>query len=426
MPPSRNNMFHFLILLLLGWILLGCGCLTEQPSGNGTATVSPTVTVPATYSINDVTFYTEQNPPFNYRENGTLVGISVDLLEAVTEKMGEKVSRDQVHLIPWDNGYQAALTQNNTALFTTVRLPAREQLFKWAGPIYPYTNALFARKDRNISITSPEDLKGYRIGVIPDDITEIELSGLGINQSQFVEDSNSSVLVSKLERGEIDLWGFQEEAGWFFIQQVSGNTSAFKIVYTLPAHEGYYAFNKEISDATVLSFQQALDVVKTDTEDKGYSEYEQILYHYLGAGCINDNLTDADVMNLVNITAAAIEKNATDTFKGINSGEAPYWDPDNRALYVFVFDSNVTVIAQGDNPALVGLNRQGKTDVTGRPFRDEIVAGALQNGTGWENYVYRHPTEPGLFYKTAYYRKTTGSDGKTYIVCSGKYKACGT
>ena len=39
----------------------------------------------------DLTYYTEQLPPYNYMENGTLEGISVDLLEAITEKMGKKV-----------------------------------------------------------------------------------------------------------------------------------------------------------------------------------------------------------------------------------------------------------------------------------------------------------------------------------------------
>jgi ABC-type amino acid transport/signal transduction systems, periplasmic component/domain len=385
--------------------------------------VSPT-TVPATTTLRDLTFYTEQNPPFNYIENGTLVGIAVDLLEVSTEKAGEKVSRDQVRLAPWDEGYQAALTQKNTVIFTTVRLPARESLFKWVGPIYPYTNVLYARQEWNIPITGPEDLKGYRIGVVPDDIAKTELSGLGIPQSQFVEDSNASVLVSKLEGGEIDLFGYQEAAGWYFIEQVTGDASAYKVVYALPTHDGYYAINKEVPDATIESFQTALDMIKADTQEKGYSEYERILYQYLGAGCVRDIITDAEVMNLVNRTAMAIAENATDTIQRINAGEAPYWDAENRALYVFVYDPNVTIVAQANNPSLVGLNRHGKTDVTGKPFRDEFVTEAIRNGSVWVEYVYSNPVEPGLYYKTAYCRSIQGGDGKTYIVGSGKYRDC--
>ena len=74
-------------------------------------------------------------PPFNYVENGTLQGLSIDLLEAITAKMGDKVSGDQVRLVPWSEGYQAALTGNHTVIFAIARQPGREKSFRWAGPI---------------------------------------------------------------------------------------------------------------------------------------------------------------------------------------------------------------------------------------------------------------------------------------------------
>jgi polar amino acid transport system substrate-binding protein len=74
--------------------------------------------------------------------------------------------------------------------------------------------------------------------------------------------------------------------------------------------------------------------------------------------------------------------------------------------------------------SVVGANFKGKTDVSGKPFRDEIVAGALQNGTGWVEYVYINPVQTNLYYKTSYYRLTKGSDGNTYIVSSGNFRRC--
>ena len=41
------------------------------------------------------------------------------------------------------------------------------------------------------------------------------------------------------------------------------------------------------------------------------------------------------------------------------------------------------MVAHADNIRFVSMNFKGKTDVTGKPFRDEIVAGAQENGTGW-------------------------------------------
>ncbi len=63
--------------------------------------------------------------------------------------------------------------------------------------------------------------------------------------------------------------------------------------------------------------------------------------------------------------------------------------------------------------------------MTGKPFRDEIVAGALQNGSGWVEDIYINPVETGLYYKKTYYRLVSGSDGQQYVVCSGTYQECG-
>ena len=73
--------------------------------------------------------------------------------------MGKKVSSEEIQLVPWTEGYQAALKGNNTVLFTTARTPEREQAFKWVGPIYTDRDVIFAKPDRGININSPDDLK---------------------------------------------------------------------------------------------------------------------------------------------------------------------------------------------------------------------------------------------------------------------------
>ncbi len=63
--------------------------------------------------------------------------------------------------------------------------------------------------------------------------------------------------------------------------------------------------------------------------------------------------------------------------------------------YTFVYDTAVTIVAHATNPLLVGVNFKGKTDAAGKPFRDEIVQGALDHGTGWEDYIYTKPDQSG-------------------------------
>ncbi len=115
--------YFILVLVLAGVLFLASGCISkpEQKSAGTPDSVT-------------LTYYTEQFPPYNYQENGTLKGVAVDLLGEITGKMGSRVTPDQVHLVPWTEGYQAALTRKNTVLFSTYRLTEREQSFKWAKP----------------------------------------------------------------------------------------------------------------------------------------------------------------------------------------------------------------------------------------------------------------------------------------------------
>ncbi len=416
MLSSLRHTYLLLSIALIGALIMTSGCLSEKEGISADQNDA--------IEITDLIFYTEELPPYNHQENGTIQGISVDLLEAVTEEMGSEVSREDVQLVPWTEGYQAILTGNNTVLFSMARTPEREELFKWAGPIYANRKVLFARADSGITIDETEDLKDYRIGVITDDVAIQYLLNLDVDQSQMVTESDVQTLIDKLDKGDVDLWAYPEASGRYFAEQRTEDYNSYTVVYELHSQESYYAFSKDVPDVVVQSFQQALDTVKWQKGKQGISEYEQIAYKNLGVSFTQQTFTDEEVIELVNTTVSAIEKNESDTIQRINSGEVPYKDQEHPELYTFVYDTNITIVAHANNIQLVGTNFKGKTDVTGKSFRDEIVAGALESGNGWVEYVYTNPVHANLYHKTTYYQLTTGSDGNSYIVCSGNYKAC--
>lgn len=131
--------------------------------------------------------------------------------------------------------------------------------------------------------------------------------------------------------------------------------------------------------------------------------------------------TSEEVIAIVDMAVEAMKADAAATIEKINASEHPFINKDNPALYVFVYDKEVNMIAH-PNKGLVGKNFKGKPDVKGKKFRDEIVEGAIANGKGWVDYAYQKPGETGIFDKTAYYQLMTGSDSKEYVVISGKYK----
>jgi polar amino acid transport system substrate-binding protein len=411
---------RFIILALLAGLLVTAavfpGCVSERPT-------TPAV-VQAPSAQESLVFLTEEYPPFNFMENGSARGVSVELLKEITRRTGDPVTDDHIRFLPWAEAYRTALAEKNTVIFSTGRLPEREALFQWVGPIHTYQDVLFARKDRNIVIRGPDDLKGYRIGVIADTAPVFELRALGVNETSLVTAADAPALVRMLRDGGIDLWGDSEPPGWYFIGQVTGDPGMYEVVYTLEGHELYYAFNRNTSEALLAPFRDAYRAAVSEKDATGVSAYEKIVYRYLPVSCARETITDKAVMDLVNFTAAEVEKDAPGTFRKINAREHPFRDRDNPALYAFVYDTNVTVVAHADNPTLIGVNVRGKTDVTGKPMRDLMVAGALANGTVWEDYLYTSPQESGLYRKTSYCRLTEGSNGNPYIVCSGKYEAC--
>ena len=370
-------------------------------------------------------YLTEEWAPFNYDRDGTPSGIGVEMLDAVFRNLGVNRTREDVRIVPLADAFRQAQGDTGTVVFSIVRTPEREPLYQWAGPFTRASFVVFAPVKDNITIASAADLNRYRVGTVAGSIENTLLTGQGVEASRIVNGPVPVDLLRMLEAGQIDLWATGDLTGRYEMIKAGVDPDAYEIVYTLSENDFYYIFSRDVPETLVTAFQQALGTVKKQRDAQGVTEYERIMYRYLGVGCTRKPFPDQAVVDLVATTARDIEKNAPETIRHINAGEAPYRDPENPALYVFVFDTNVTVIAHADNILAVGLNQRGKADVTGKPFRDEIVEGALANGTGWVDYVYSNPVEAGLYRKTSYYQLVRGSDGNRYVVSSGTYKGCG-
>ena len=131
--------------------------------------------------------------------------------------------------------------------------------------------------------------------------------------------------------------------------------------------------------------------------------------------------TKEEVVALVKQTKSAIEKNSPLTFEKINAGVHPYKNSADPSLYVFILDSELNVAAHAIKPHNVGKNLQGRPDVKGKMFRDEMQKKALSDGRGWVDYYYLNPKTKKITHKNSYFELAEGSDGKKYIVGSGKY-----
>src|SRR5438128_2222379 len=95
---------------------------------------------------------TENFPPYNMAKNGknfaqdeNINGIAVDIVREMFKRAG--INYSLTLRFPWERIYKLALEKPGYGVFVMARLPDREKLFKWVGPIGPDDWIMLARAD---------------------------------------------------------------------------------------------------------------------------------------------------------------------------------------------------------------------------------------------------------------------------------------
>ncbi len=213
-------------------------------------------------SLNDLNYITEVYPPFNYEEQGRLTGIAIDVLESATQAVNDPIKRENVQLQPWARGYAAALETPNTVLFSMTRTEARDNLFKWAGPIVESRVVIWAPKARNIQISSPSDLSNYRVGVVREDIGEQLLRNLQVSASAIRPSASPEMVARQLDANRIDLWAYGDNVGAFIMREQNIDPDLYEIVYVLHESQTYFAFHNATPDHYIDKLQNGINLIR--------------------------------------------------------------------------------------------------------------------------------------------------------------------
>lgn len=146
---------------------------------------------------------TEDLRPFNYLENGEIVGSSTAVVRKVLQE-AKVEAKFQLH--PWARSYAMAQRDENTLIYTINRTPAREEKFKWIGLLGAEENDIFFFKlaaNSKVQVQTLEQAKQYSIGVSLHDVNHEILKSEGFNRIHAVSQFNQSVQM--LLRDRIDL-----------------------------------------------------------------------------------------------------------------------------------------------------------------------------------------------------------------------------
>ncbi len=116
------------------------------------------------FSVNaaEIPLATLEFPPENFKKDGKIVGLSVDIVTEVMKRMGHTVN---IKLYPFKRGRLKTEAGEVAGIFTIGKSPERAKKFYYPNtPLTILKNVFLKKKDRNIIWSTMEDLKDYRIG----------------------------------------------------------------------------------------------------------------------------------------------------------------------------------------------------------------------------------------------------------------------
>ena len=133
----------------------------------------------------DLVLLTENFPPYNMAKNGknfaqdeNINGIAVDIVREMFKRAD--ITYSLTLRFPWERIYKLALEKPGYGVFVMARLPDREKLFKWVGPIGPDDWIMLAKADSKITLETLEEARKYKIGAYKGDAIAETLAKQGL------------------------------------------------------------------------------------------------------------------------------------------------------------------------------------------------------------------------------------------------------
>ena len=204
--------------------------------------------------------YTEDSPPSSYMEKGHIKGLSVELVQEILRRIGQP---DTLSMVPWARGYNLALTSPGIALFSTTRLPQRETLFQWVGPLYLQRWGFYRWKGSDIHAPDLEAARQVdRIGTYHQDAKMQFLSAQGFKN--LIPSNKNATNIKHLQRGNIDLWVSSDFNMPHLVRQAGVSPDQLELACTFRTVGNYIAFSKGTSPHVTRLWQAVLDEMKAD------------------------------------------------------------------------------------------------------------------------------------------------------------------
>ena len=251
---KKLTAFALALVMALG-LLSGCGSSNSDsntPSGDDASDAAKTKLVVAT---------SPDFPPFESLEGGEVVGIEVDILKKVAEKMGMELDIQQMDFDSVIPGVQAGKFDLGMSGITVT--DKRKENVDFSSVYFMAAQAIVVTADSGI--IGKADLEGKKVSIQTGTTAEEYCMGNGYEVLAFTANNDAA---AALTAGKVDAWVVDNEVALAMAPEL-GLTVLDEAMTSEP-----YAFAFQKGSELVAPFNEALDALLADgTVEQIFQQY---------------------------------------------------------------------------------------------------------------------------------------------------------
>jgi len=206
-----------------------------------------------------LTLLSHDLPPFTEYRDGKLDGLAIRLVQQVQQELGTDYP---IRLYPLKRALALAQVEPGYALFVVQRIPERESLFKWVGPLFIDKASIYLPPGSKLALTSPEQLRQLpRVGVVLGNTADVRLTREGY--TNLVRYRTVEEAINRLLLGKIDALPMSEGIMRATLDKMGlSQRNVDKGTIALDELALYMVFSKGTDDGEITRWQQAVDKVR--------------------------------------------------------------------------------------------------------------------------------------------------------------------
>ncbi len=218
-----------------------------------------------------IIFACDDYPPYEYLENKKPIGIVVDIVRDVCEKIGIE---PDIKVLPWKRALMDAKTGRVYGLFAMFRTPERTEFLYYPDTPVSYEKGIVvARKNSGLKVAAMDDLKNLTVGVVHEYSYGKEFDSYKGLKKDYSKDEAS--LLTKLNGKRMDI-AVTTELVFKYTAKKLKMADRFEVLDYVRSNDPLYVgFSKAKGEKARELSEKFGKILKTMWEDKSIEKIEQ-------------------------------------------------------------------------------------------------------------------------------------------------------